>query len=268
MSLTAPQSPTAVRLEADLDLATETLYRFLAAALSDPRGDSWSLVLDRENQRLAAVAADVLREQFAEQSPELGFGELPSEQLNLAPVLAALDRPPHELGAEYVRVFGLVTCRECPPYETEFCKNEEIFYRSQQMADVAGFYRAFGLEPSSEPRERPDHLCLELEFLSLLLMKKRLASGAAGDGASVCQEARCAFLRDHLSWWAPSFSLGLRGKAERGLYAALGQTLAALLPLDRARFDVPAPMMPLEARVVELPDECSGCLVDVVELKS
>ncbi|MBX9790516.1 MAG: molecular chaperone TorD family protein [Pirellulales bacterium] len=266
MSLTAAQNSPAATLEADLDLATETLYRFLAAALSDPRGDSWSLVLNPENQRLATVAAEVLRDEFAAPPIALGFGELPSEQLNLAQVVMELARPPHELGAEYVRVFGLATCRECPPYETEFCKNEEIFYRSQQMADVAGFYRAFGLEPGSEPRERPDHLCLELEFMSLVLLKKRLAD-SADDGATVCQEACRAFMRDHLSWWAPSFAVGLRRKAEQGLYAALGQTLAALLPVDRARLGVPAPMMPLEARVVEAPDECSGCLVDVVELK-
>jgi TorA maturation chaperone TorD len=250
------------------DLARECLYRFLAAALTDPAAGGGMLLRDPDTARLAAAAAEFLREEAAADSVALGFGELPPDDLDLAPLLAELARPDTERTAEYDRVFGLVPARECLPYETEYHAAAEPFFRAQQLADVAGFYRAFGLEPSRRAPERPDHLALELEFMAFLLMKKRLAEGAAdGDNegscrAKVCAEAEAAFFRDHLAWWVPSFAAGLRRKAGRGLYAALARVLAALMPVERRRFGIPAPRLPLRAAPVELPEEqpaCAGC---------
>ena len=123
------------------------------------------------------------------------------------------------LRAEYDRVFGLVVPKECPPYETEYHPTQETFVRSQQMADIAGFYRAFGIEPAQSSPERPDHLALELEFMAFLLTKKRLALAAveldpeAAEQVSICDRAQRDFFRDHLAWWVPSFAAGLRRKA-------------------------------------------------------
>lgn len=261
MTDTHPTAPPAD--EAAHDLACETLYRFLAAALSDPRSEEWRLATDPAAQALAIEAAELLRADFSGESPPLGFGELPVEDLELRPLAAELARPADELRAEYTRVFGLVTCRECPPYETEYHQVDEPFFRAQQMADVAGFYRAFGLEPGTESRERPDHLALELEFAAVLLMKMRLArqghDAAAAENAAVCAQARESFFRDHLCWWIPSFSLALRNKADHGPYALIGKALAALLPVERLRLGVAAPRMPLVANSIESPDQCTGC---------
>lgn len=252
--------------DAPIDLATETLYRFLAALLSDPRSAEWALVVDPPSQRLVAEAADLLREEKSLHAATLGYGELTAEELDAKAVLAALRQPAQDFLAEFVRVFGLVNCRECPPYETEYHANEDTFFRSQQMADVAGFYQAFGLQPAAVSRERPDHLALELEFCAFLLMKQRLAGAsadhdpAAREQAQLCREARAAFVRDHLSWWLPSFSLGLRNKAQDGLYEAAGRLLAALLPIERTRLGVSAPALPiLQPRSPEPADECAGC---------
>jgi TorA maturation chaperone TorD len=254
--------------EAAIDLARECLYRFLGVALTDPAANTWLLLLDPDSRRLAAGAADLLREEAGARPTALGFGELPPGGLDLAPLLAELLRPRAELIAEYDRVFGLVPSRECPPYETEYHRTAEPFFRAQQLADVAGFYRAFGLEPSRGQPERPDHLALELEFLAFLLAKKRLAldrSDGDNDGtarARVCAEAEAAFFRDHLAWWVPSFGTGLRRKAGEGFYAAVGRALAALTPAERARFGVPAPRLPLQAALIEPPEEqarCAGC---------
>ncbi|HKI32869.1 MAG TPA: molecular chaperone TorD family protein [Gemmataceae bacterium] len=250
---------------AAIDLARECLYRFLAVALTDPAADAWPLLLDADSQRLAAEAAGLLRDEAAAAPAALGFGELPPDGLDLAPLLAESRRPRAELTAEYDRVFGLVPSPECLPYETEYHATAEPFFRAQQLADVAGFYRAFGLEPSRGWPERPDHLALELEFLALLLAKKRLASAGAEDDneaaarARVCAEAEDAFFRDHLAWWVPSFATGLRRKAGQGFYAALGQALAALMPAERARFGVAPPRVPLQAVLIERPEEQAGC---------
>lgn len=245
------------------DLARESLYRVLAAIFGDPRGRHSWLSMNPVDLSAACAAADYLRSEAGELCIPLGMGELPVEDLDVKPLLAALNRPDGEIINEYVRVFGLVTCRECPPYETEYCPNDDTFFRSQQIADIAGFYRAFGLQVSADLRERPDYLPLELEFQAFLLMKIRsleLEPEPASNHVEVCREARAAFFRDHLSWWVPSFALAVRRKAQCGLYFEAARVLAALLPLERAAFGVRAPALPiLQGSSDEGHHECEGC---------
>jgi TorA maturation chaperone TorD len=250
--------------DAALDLACQTLFRFLSAAFSDPRSSSWPLLFDPESHALIEQAAEYLRSKLEGQPQALGFGELPPEALDVRELVAAATDPT-AIGSDYLRVFGLVTCRECPPYETEYQPIEDTFFRSQQMADIAGFYRAFGLQLGAKARERPDHVALELEFLALLLMRKHHALNSAAektDGsalADICQQARASFVRDHFAWWVPSFSLALRKKAESGFFEAAGRVLAALSAIERGRLGIKPPQMPLKAKC-EAPEECEACL--------
>ncbi len=98
--------------------------------------------------------------------------------------------------AEYLRVFerGAV-----PPYEaTPSGPNPLAGPNVLQIADVAGFYRAFGFEARGE---RPDHLSAQLEFLALVCVQEAHARLAGlREEAQVCAEARRSFLRDHLAW--------------------------------------------------------------------
>jgi TorA maturation chaperone TorD len=245
-----------------LDLARECLYRYLAAALTDPQLPGWRLILVPENQNLAREAADFLREEAAFRPTVLGPGELPSDQLVLEPLLEELRQPP-AIAADYDRIFGLVTCRECPPYETEYLPASETFFRSQQLADIAGFYRAFGIESAQAAPERPDHIALELEFLAFLLLKRRLAlsddEAEAATKAQVCDDAEQSFFREHLVWWVPAFATGLRRKADTGFYAALAHFLAAFITVERGQLDVPPSRFPLHASLIERPEEQAGC---------
>jgi TorA maturation chaperone TorD len=280
-----------------LPLAREVMYRFLAAALRDPREASFELIANQHNTQCVLHAAKLLQAAQGDEPLPLGVGELPPESLPGGDLLDAPQGGANAITAQYDEVFGFTMCRECPPFETEYCSNQEPFYRAQQMADIAGFYNAFGLKVS----ERPDYLPLQLEFMALLLTKQRLASQAAGergeqvesgggpidergrsgmsasaaqsDGrgayrllveqSTVCAEAQKTFFRDHLLWWVPSFSLGLRSKAQRGFYAAAGKWLAAWWPLERAVFGLPPaplPVLPvLSGQQDEEPSACGGC---------
>jgi TorA maturation chaperone TorD len=250
-----------------LELARECVYRFLSAALSDPCGVRFRLVLDPVAQRLSCQAADLLREEAGAAPGRLGLGELPPEALTLHALVAQVREHFGAVQADHKRVFGLIA-RECPPYETEYHPNAEPFFRAQQMADVAGFYRAFGLEPSLDTPERPDHVALELEFLAFVLLKKRLALAAAAEDpaaaehAGVCAEAERDFFRDHLAWWLPAFATALRRQAGGGFYAAVGTALAALVASERRRLGVDTPSVAARPDAGEPPEEpeaCAGC---------
>jgi TorA maturation chaperone TorD len=244
-----------------MDLARECLYRFLSAVVAGPYESDWARAMDAAAQNLAKAAADLLRAEFHTAWMPLAKGELPIENLDLAPLVRELNRPADELRADFDRTFGLVIPKECPPYETEYYPSKETFARSQQMADIAGFYRAFGIEPAPARPERADHLALELEFMAFVIMKKRLAATDVGaaERIEVCERAGRDFFRDHLAWWIPAFARGLERKAGGGYLAALARVLAALVPAERSLYDLPDPAQPVQPELIERPDEQTGC---------
>jgi len=58
-----------------------------------------------------------------------------------------------DLQAEHRRVFSNVITLDCPPYETLF-GNDHVFAQAHVMGDIAGFYKAFGVELSRDIHER------------------------------------------------------------------------------------------------------------------
>jgi hypothetical protein len=58
-----------------------------------------------------------------------------------------------DLQTEHRRVFTNVITLDCPPYETLF-GNDHVFAQSHVMGDIAGFYKAFGVELSKDVHER------------------------------------------------------------------------------------------------------------------
>ncbi len=106
------------------------------------------------------------------------------------------------LQADHRQIFGLTGSLM---YETELGLPHE-FRQSQELADIAGFYRAFGLQTGATVRERPDHLATELEFMYLLTLKEAYAdSNSMPEQAEICIDAQHKFLQDHLARWIGPF---------------------------------------------------------------
>jgi TorA maturation chaperone TorD len=132
------------------------------------------------------------------------------------------------------------------------------------MADIAGFYQAFGLKTSRRHAERLDHVVLEFEFMALLLSLEHQA--AEGDPKwrnerlQVCRDAESRFFREHLAWWVPAFAHLLGKEAGVGcFYEAVSVFVAALIAAERALFDLPEPGPPAQPTRTE-PEACDGCL--------
>jgi hypothetical protein len=135
--------------------------------------------------------------------------ELLAGRADAARVARELSDALRELGAEPLDLDGIAAASRLTEngtvlaYETSYETGRGMpGGMTFQMADVAGFYRAFGFEVSGE---RPDHIVPELEFLALLLLKEAHAriTGEA-DGAEVCATARSKFMAEHLGLWLPS----------------------------------------------------------------
>jgi TorA maturation chaperone TorD len=245
--------------------ALRTLYRYAALALADPHLGTWQQLTDDRWQQLVVAAAALLRDDPAAQPSEPGWGELPVQRLRPGEVFAALPTAGAAWNDDYERVFGLLASGNCPPYETEYIDSKLSFQRAQALADIAGFYRAFGWTPSSEHPERPDHIALELEFLATLCdMQARASQNDVHDGeerAAVCRDAQAKFLAEHLLWWAPAFARLLAHADPKGPYAAIGRFLTSLLPAHRALLNLPSYSGPQRPSRVEPPEECDGCLL-------
>ena len=131
-------------------LARANLYRYLAASVQSPREEGFARILDPAFQRVCRRAAAWLRRDPAFRPDGPGPGEVDPGSLTTELPFPDAD----DAEAEYVATFGHSISKDCPPYEVEYCPNRDITYRSQKMADVAGFYRAFGLGRDDGTRER------------------------------------------------------------------------------------------------------------------
>jgi TorA maturation chaperone TorD len=189
------------------------------------------------------------------------MGERAASFLDPQLVLARLADSQCAFNAEYENTFGLVVSSDCPPYETEYIDSKFAFQRSNALADISGFYHAFGLAIADTHAERADHVALELEFMATLLSLERHA--ADGDfrerRLTVCREAQARFLMDHLAWWIPLFSALLAREHRGGFYEAVAVFLSALIPAERALLNVDVQSPPGSPDPQQQPDGCDGC---------
>lgn len=222
---------------AGLASARASLYRLLAEALSYPDAESATLVrgayLDDALEAVPLLDADIAAAVRA-----------------LRRALAGLNAGEAELA--FVATFGharpqLVVPNECPYVTTN------LFQESDTLADIAGFYRAFGVEPRAHRAERHDHIVLELEFMYLLTFKEADALDRGVDGgAEICRDAQRSFLAAHLGRWGMRCFELLGATGAPPYHAAVARLGAAFMRCEAARFDLEPERT---ARPVLLPDE-------------
>jgi len=137
--------------------------------------------------------------------------------------------------AEHVRCFGYAISKECPPYEAEY-DQANLFQKTHTLADVAGFYRAFGLQTAPELHERVDHVSVELEFMEFLCLKE--AHAARSDRIRQCNAAQARFVGEHLGVWSRGFARRLRAVAGKGFFATLAELLENYVDAEARRLGV------------------------------
>jgi len=148
----------------------------------------------------------------------------------------------------YDDLFGHAVRGACPAFEMEYGRNE-IIRQASDLADLAGFYRAFGMEIASHAIGRPDHISAECEFMSALSLKEAYAyEQGETDQAEICLDAQRTFLRDHLARWLPAFVHHLEQANASRLFGAVARFAVAFVKAECNRFDIHAGPATLELR--------------------
>lgn len=244
-------------------LARQILYRFAACALADPQSGSWRQLKEYKGDLLVHEAAAFLRSHARRNDTDLAPGEQPPSELCVESLFDRLPDTAEAMNTMYEQVFGLLVSSPNPPYESEYIDGKYVFQRSNSLADLNGFYTAFGLKISDERPERPDHIGTELEFMAHLIGLERAAAEIdtleCGERRQICYDAQSRFIQEHLAWWVPAFSKLLRRDDPLGFYGAIGTFLGAWIAFERTLFGLPASRRGAVPSKLEMPEMCDSC---------
>ena len=246
--------PQALQAAIDVAIARAFLYQFLARSFEDPALGSWTWLTDANTQAAFHSAVRALR----------GNGSTNVEES--ATALTGQLRCDHfePFQASFVTAFGHAARGDCPLNEIEYgdLKADPLF-QPHRLADLAAFYRAFGLEVANGAAERPDHIGMELEFMAVLAAKEAYAHEHQFDGnqLAVCHDAQKKFLREHLGRWSPGFARRLARAATDGALTALAEFTRDFIVAECARFGLTAGSEDLLVRPVDEAAEslCASC---------
>lgn len=159
-----------------------------------------------------------------------GEGEAASRSLHLEDVLPLLNQTDAEAAAEEFRTFG--PAGPVSRFASDFIEGG-FSDKGPILADIAGFYRAFGFTPLAE--EPPDHFSSMLSFVSFLALKQAYALHSGLDEeAAIARDAEKKFLTTHLTGPLARFAERLRE------VSPLGKLLVAIQP-DSLMAAAPAP---------------------------
>ena len=167
------------------------------------------------------------------------------------------------LSTSYWHLFGHTTRGLICACETEYGPDNG-FHQPQQLADISGYYLAFGLRPRAAGEARSDHIACECEFMDFLSRKQaHLIDHAVGsprpETLDVTERAERSFLRDHLGRFGRAFAARVAAEDGDGYYGALGRLLLALVDAECARVGIEAGPADLIVRPEEIDETPMAC---------
>jgi len=135
---------------------------------------------------------------------------------------------------EYSRLFLGPFKLVAPPYGSVWL-DESKTVMGASTARVAAFYDTCGLRLVDGFSELPDHIAVELEFMSYLAFKQREAlSTGDRDEAGRLSGLQREFLADFLFPWLEPFTTSIVEDGESSLYQAIASCTATFVAADMA----------------------------------
>ena len=247
----SPERAAALDTALDEALARGVLYRAITIGLRPPAED-------HERSPFSPGGGDALREAALIVEAHWPQGD---PLLSAVEALCARKASPAERRTWHSRLFGHSRGLVCP-FETEYGP-DGAFRQPQELADIAGYYLAFGLRPAEAQDERVDHAACECEFMGFLARKEAFAleglrlfpdDPEAEERLDTVQGAARRFLREHLGRFGRAFASLLIKEDTGGFHGTLGTVLFRFLGKECHRFGLPPGPATLELRT-PVPDE-------------
>lgn len=209
------------------------LHQLLARAFEYPSPATWAW-LTHSDTRTALGAAGRILEDDADAPLRRAVAEAAS---TLEPRLF------EGFHDDYVAAIGHAARGSSPINEIEYGEpRADPLLQPHRLADLAAFYRAFGLEPAPDGGERQDHLAVELEFMAVLTGQEAHAveHRLADDVLAANLDAQRIFLREHLGRWSPTFARRLVAMVGDGVLRTVARLLLAFVESECRRAGVAA----------------------------
>jgi TorA maturation chaperone TorD len=138
-----------------------------------------------------------------------------------------------ELTAEYDRLFR---AGEIWLYETEYTAENE-FQKVNSLADIMGFYHAFGVEPN---KERPDSITAEFEFMYYLIYKQTHALKKTDNNSEenkyICFDAQKNFFLEHIYTSSKNIADSIISKSNNNFYITTGREILKFIESEKENF--------------------------------
>lgn len=174
------------------------------------------------------------------------------------------------LRREWASLFGVEEGITVSPYQLTYIPGP-LMTNVRKLADIRGFYSAFGLSVVPGQNDRGDHICFLTEFMGHLCTKEAvLRRKHDSAGVSVVVDAQGAFIEDHLGRWYWRFAEEVNAYDDCGFYAAIASLLAALVEYDIDRYGLEPDWVPDHPEVLDWNEDifgdtgrgCGGCGFD------
>lgn len=211
-----------------------SLYGLLAAHYLSPPNDDLVQHLQSE---------DFLR--------ELSWVFSPQAVANLREVTASISPGEHmtDLRQEYMDLFVVPSGRYVTPFEDVYRGGSPEGaagtgrLMGEQTIELRRRYREAGAEMVRACKQLPNHIGVELSFMSFLCNKEAAAVGnekyalldrgeRRAVGSATYRELQIRFLQEHLNEWFPQLSRSIQARAKSSFYHCLALITEEFLALD------------------------------------
>ncbi len=197
------------------------LYKILSLGLSYPEEKNWAII-----------------EKLLTKSEDLFAGETLSTYNSFREYFSKNRHRLDEIKSEYLNIFDVG--RKISPYETEYV-TEKLSRKPFELADIAGFYAAFGFSVNEDMRNKEalDHISIELEFMAILEWKAQYAlENGQEENAKIVKDAKLKFLQEHLAKWGFFFCRQIYGLEGDSFFIRLVRLLELVLILECKRYSL------------------------------
>lgn len=158
----------------------------------------------------------------------------------------------NELAAEYTRLFVLPS--GAVPHESMYL-DENKRLGGRVTAGVQQYYQDAGAHLTKACLELPDHIGVELEFMSFLCgIEAQFRNQTDVAGLQKCLGFQHGFLTEHLLRWYKPFCDKVIGGSSSGAYRALARLTIAFLEAERELVSELIDELDSESRTVCVPE--------------